>query len=114
MLELQHLILWTLVLSRSFPIVKAFACPNGDEVPASYTRASSYAPTTLFYRKEFGAAFYSASKIDCESNSAAGKSSLAMFRNDQEYADVKTLRGTEIFGFTGIVFNGIPGLTEYF
>ena len=21
---------------------------------------------------------------------------------------------TEIFGFTGIVFNGIPGLTEYF
>ena len=26
----------------------------------------------------------------------------------------RNCRNTEIFGFTGIIFNGIPGLTEYF
>ena len=39
------------------------------------------------------------------------------FRGDfnvLEVWEMQKLAYTEIFGFTGIIFNGIPGLTEYF
>ena len=95
MLIKNCLILWAFI-SLIIKEIKAFTCPDGDPVPVTYTKASSYAPTTLFYRKEsVNTVSYNTAKGDCESDSPMiqGRSTLAMFRNDQEYADMKTMRG---------------------